>query len=307
MPSPQVQALIDRVTPTLVYSYVASLSGERPVMIGGQETTILNRYTYGEEGIQKATRWAYERFVSAGLAPDYQFWNDATNPNVIAEQPGNRRPQGITMFTAHLDNIILVIPTSPVIPGADDNASGSTAVLIAAEILSQAGCSQTLRFALFTGEEQGLLGSRAYAQQIAGENIRGVLNLDMIGWNSDEHPGMDLYARTGNEADLVLTGFFSRVSAAYHLNLIPEVIANGMRHSDHASFWDVGIPAILAIEDLQDFNPAYHTPGDLLSELDLDFLTEIIKASVGVLAHMACLPAGEVYLPIAVMNPASSR
>ncbi len=306
MPSSRVQALIDRVTPTLVYSYIASLSGEQPVMVGGQEVTIRNRYTNGGEGIQHATRWAYERFVSAGLAPTYQFWKDDTNPNVIAEQPG-WRPQGIYMVAAHLDNILLSDPRPPVAYGADDNASGSAAVLIAAGILNQAGCSQTLRYALFTGEEQGLYGSHAYAQRAADDPIRGVLNLDMIGWNSDDHPEMDLYARAGNEADLYLADFYPRVVAAYRLNLAPEVIANGMRQSDHASFWDVGIPAILAIEDMEDFNPRYHTPGDRLAELDGDFLANVIKASIGVLAHLACLPAEKIYVPLAVKNPASFR
>ena len=74
----------------------------------------------------------------------------------------------------------------PIIPGADDNASGSVATLLAADILSQYQWGCTLRFAFWTGEEQGLLGSYAYAQQAyqSGENILGYLNLDMIAWNT---------------------------------------------------------------------------------------------------------------------------
>ncbi len=299
--------MIDRVTPTLVYSYVAGLSGEQPVMVGGNAYTILNRNTDGGEGIQHATQYAYERFASAGLVSSYHVWKDATPPNVIAEQPGVERPKRIFMLTAHLDDMPIVGPGTPVAPGADDNASGSAGVLIAAELLSQSTCWSSLRYALFTGEEQGLWGSSAYAASISGEDIRGVLNLDMIGWESDGDPQVDLYVRRGYGADQRIADFFTRVVDAYDLDLVPEVIDNGMGRSDHASFWGVGIPAILAIEDLEDFNLYYHTPNDRLSFLDIDYLTNFVKASIGVLAHMACLAPIEIFLPETFKNPASSR
>jgi hypothetical protein len=301
-PEPQVQELIDQVTPTLVYSYVAGLSGDQPVTISGSPLTIQNRNTHGGEGIQRATQYVYERFSAAGLLASFHYWDEATNPNVIAEQPGGLLPGRVFLITAHLDNL----PEREVAPGADDNASGSAGVLVAAEILSGMGCRQTLRYILFTGEEQGLLGSRAYADAVAGDEIRGVLNLDMIGWQSDDHLEVDLYARPWNQADLRIAAFFSGVVEAYGLNLVPEVHEYAESRSDHYSFWRKGFPAILAIEDMEDFNRYYHSPNDRLSHLDIGYLTDFVRASVALLAHIACLAPGEIYLPVVSWPAAGS-
>ena len=78
-------------------------------------------------------------------------------------------------------------PVGQIHNGADDNASGSTGVMVAAEILSQYEFERTIRYVFFTGEEQGLYGSREYADLVAGagDNIVAVYNMDMIAWNAD--------------------------------------------------------------------------------------------------------------------------
>jgi Zn-dependent M28 family amino/carboxypeptidase len=279
---------------------VAGLSGEQPVTIGGSLYTIQNRNTEnrntgGGEGLQHATQYAFERFTASGLEASYHGWTTThwTGRNVIGEQPGGVDPERIFLLVAHLDDY----PLTTVAPGADDNASGSAAVLIAARLLSRFPCRRTLRFVLFTGEEQGLLGSNAYAGLVAGENIEGVLNLDMIGWESDGYPEVDLYARPGT-ADLRIAYSFVNVAEAYGLGLVPEVREEAMSRSDHASFWGRGFSAILAIEDFEDFNTSYHNENDRLAQLDLDYLTDFVKAAVGVVAHAACLAPGYVYLPV---------
>jgi Zn-dependent M28 family amino/carboxypeptidase len=242
-----------------------------------------------------------------GLQTSTQVWLDETNPNVMAEQTGTGLPHSLILLTAHLDDKPDIGPGNPRAPGADDNASGSAGVLIAAEILSQVGCYHTVRYVLFTGEEQGLLGSRAYAESVASQPIEAVLNLDMIGWNSDSDPGIDLYARDWYPDDFRIATLFARVINAYQINLNSEILGERITGSDHASFWDKGFPAILAIEDRDDFNIYYHTSNDRLAYLNLDYLTSFIQAAVGALAHMACLAPPPVYLPIIRGNPASSR
>ena len=73
-------------------------------------------------------------------------------------------------------------------PGADDDASGAVGVLTAAEVLAPYQFQRTLRFVLFTGEEQGLCGSEIYARDAAaaGEAIVAVYNMDMIAWTGAE-------------------------------------------------------------------------------------------------------------------------
>lgn len=292
-PDPFVQQMVAQVESQIVYQYTGDLSGEWPVDIAGETYTLDTRYTYSGVPIQQATRFTGQHLAGLGLAVEYQQWDDPTNPNVIAELTGQTRRDEIFMITAHLDNL----PSASIAPGADDNASGSVAVLIAADILSQFQWDCSLRFALWTGEEQGLLGSRAYAKRAynAGENIAGVLNLDMIAWNTTgSSPDIDLHARSSLPGSLSLAQLFADVVNAYELDLVPEIVPNGTSASDHGSFWEYGYPAILGIEDYypggRDFNPYYHTRNDRLEFLNLPYFTEFVKASVAAFAQMSgCL------------------
>ncbi len=291
-PDARVQAMIDQVTMPSVADLDGNLSGENEVVIGGSPYTIFTRYSRTDIPIQKATQYAYERFSALGLATVYHEYNlpgSGLRRNVIAEQTGVDQPERVLFITAHLDSTSN--DAYNLAPGADDNASGSTAVLLAAQILSQYQFDCTLRYALFTGEEQGLVGAEAYAAEVdaLGENIEGVLNLDMIAYNSDAAKIIELHTRPGNASDTAIAALFSDVISAYNLGLAPEIEPSGIQASDHAAFWMYGYPAILAIEDFEDFTPYYHTTGDTLDTLDLDYFTRFVKAAVGTFAHMGCL------------------
>jgi hypothetical protein len=286
---PRVMALMNLVNTNTVAAYERALTGEQSVIIAGEPYTLVTRHSYSGEPISQATRYVYERFQDMGLDVVFHEYTYSARPlrNVVAERRGLLRPDEIYLITAHLDDM----PPGALAPGADDNASGSTAVLIAAELLGQLDLDCTLRFVLFTGEEQGLQGSAVYAGDIAaaGDDVRGVINLDMIGYNSDEDPEIDLHARSAIPASLVLAETFSQVIAAYDLNLIPDILVNIWQgdYSDNKSFWDQGYSAILAIEDDDDFSPYYHKTGDTLDTLDLEYMTEFVRAGVGALAHLA--------------------
>jgi len=199
---PPVELLMSQVLSSTVADYNGYLSGEQPVIFSGQPYTIETRYTYSGEPIQVATQYVGKHLEDLGLNVEYHVWgrtappDPETYPNVIGQLTGEIFPDDIMMITAHLDSTSRSPMTDA--PGADDNASGSTAALIAADILSQFVWDCTLRFALWTGEEFGLRGSRAYAERAfeEGERIRGVLNLDMIAWNTAGcEPGIDLYSK----------------------------------------------------------------------------------------------------------------
>jgi len=294
-PDPLIQQMIDQVNQGLVYNYTGGLSGEWPVNIGGSPYTIYTRNTYSGTPIQKATQYVGEHLANLGLAVEYHQWGGVTYPNVIGTITGTLNPDDIFIIGAHLDDM----PSSGNAPGADDNASGSVATLIAADILSQYEWGCTLRFAFWTGEEQGLNGSHAYAQRAysRGENIVGYLNLDMIAWNSGgSSPDIDLHADSSLPPTLVLAQLFADVVDAYDLNLIPQIIPNGTGASDHASFWDYGYTAILGIEDMGDFNPYYHTVNDDMDNFqDWPYYVEFVKAAIATYAHMTgCLIPGGI-------------
>jgi hypothetical protein len=296
---PLVQGMIDQVTPAAAEQYVAQLSGETPVTIDGTPYTIATRFTNSGTPIAKATQFVSETMAGLGLAVEYRNWTKSgyTSRNVIGERTGITNPGDIYIIGAHLDDM----PNSSPAPGADDNASGSAATLIAADILSQYQWDCTLRFALWTGEEQGLLGSAAYAgdAKTNGETIRGYLNLDMLGYNGTSPRNVNLYYKVTPVGSEQIADTFMDVVNAYGLDLVPVKydVANystGYR-SDNRRFWDQGYPAILAIEDYEggDVTPHYHKVTDKLSTLGLDYFTTFVKAAVGTFAHMSgCLQTG---------------
>ena len=249
-----------------------------------------------------ATQYVYEHMQTWGLAVGYHDWDYYwhTNRNVVGILTGTTQADEIVLITAHLDNK----PDAGLAPGADDNASGSVGVLVAAEILSQYQFERTLRFVFFTGEEQWLLGSAQYAQaaHAAGDNIVAVYNMDMIAWDYTDGATLRLHTRTpgssGYSGDLAIAGVFTNVVNAYDLGgyLTPIIDADGITASDHSSFWDEGYSAILAIEDDEnDFNANYHSQDDRLQNLNMTYYTNYVKASVGTAAHLAYpLPAAGI-------------
>jgi PKD repeat protein len=188
------------------------------------------------------------------------------------------------------------MPSSGPAPGADDNASGSAAVMLAAKIMKDYAFGRTIRFVFFTGEEQGLLGSDAYAEKMDTENanIVAVLNMDMIGWDQQGGPVLRLHTRTasnpGYAADKAIADQFIAVVSGYGLSglLTPVIDPDGISASDHYSFWVQGFPGILAIEDdADDFNAYYHTASDKLDKLNLAYFTNFVKAALGTAAHLS--------------------
>jgi len=283
------------VDSTTLASYVADLSGERPVLIGGEPYTMETRYSYSP-GIEKANQYLMEHFTGLGLDTAlHEYEHLGLNwHNVEATLPGVSDPERIYIICAHADST----SRDPLFyaPGADDNGSGAAAVMMAADIFSHYAFNYTIRFVTFSGEEQGMLGSAAYAarSRAMGENIAGVLNLDMIGYDATGGPDIDLHAGPDPPC-LDLAGTFSETVGIYDLDLLPQIIGQGaIGRSDHGSFWDNGYPAILAIEDYNgvehDFNPCYHSPPacyDLLAYMNLDYFTSFTKAALGTLARLA--------------------
>ena len=302
-PDPHMDAILGRITTATLMAHLADLTGERPVTIAGSPYTIATRNTYGAEAISMTTRYGYEQLAACGLDVTYHVYSDGRfdgpRRNVIAEKPGRLHPDEIYLLTAHIDSL----PEGDTAPGADDNGSGSVAVMKAACLLGPEHFAHTLRFVLFTGEEQGLLGSRAYAGDCAarGDSIGGVVNLDMIGYNTGQ-PTFDAYAWSTDESvgagSRELADGYSEIVTTYGLNLMPRRLdtdAFPIQNSDHWSFLEQGYPGILVIEGLHDgdFNPHYHRTSDTVAFIDPAYFAELTKASVAAIAHLGQrLPTG---------------
>jgi len=291
-PNPNIQSMIDQVSSDSAYDYIGSLSGEWAIPINGNPYTLNTRYSYAEVPIKKATKFVYDHFRTLGLTTYYDTFLDLGPElrNVIGEQRGLTNPDCIILLVGHLDSRASThMESLTLAPGSDDNASGSTGVIIAADILHQYRFACTIRYILFTGEEQGMFGSEAYAANIFnhGDNVEAVINLDMIGFNSDDDLIIGFHTRPDNAGDLAIANAFIDVIHAFSINLEPEIVPDNNQFSDHASFWDFGYSAVLSIEDFDDFTPDYHKTTDTISTLDFSYLTSFIQAAVGTTAHLA--------------------
>ncbi|NDG85544.1 MAG: M28 family peptidase, partial [Proteobacteria bacterium] len=219
--------------------------------------------------------------------------------NLILEVPGTRDPERVLYVGAHYDTIthdhdsMVFTPEGPA-PGADDNASGLTALLWLADYFTAHPPGITLRFVAFDQEEIFFLGSYAFSRGLAehkmpfqtrGRKTLGLVNLEMIGWSTKKGEAQaKIYTRPegvkGVEADLALAAFFAEARVpSGPVVLKPGIVQNGFDRSDHWSFWQNGIPAICISEDWEgDFNDGnYHTRRDTPETLNYRYFEALLE------------------------------
>ncbi|UCE67467.1 MAG: M28 family peptidase [Candidatus Zixiibacteriota bacterium] len=208
--------------------------------------------------------------------------------NVIATKTGTIYPDEEVVICGHFDN--RSEQSYDTATGADDNGSGTAAVIEAARLFASGSFEKTIKFCLWTGEEQGLLGSEEYAAKayIMGENIVGVFNFDMIAYDGNGDGVIELHCGTDNSS-IALGDLLITVINDYNISLNPTRLTYGSTdRSDHASFWDYNYPAILGIEDFtNDSNPYYHTTADNMSNINAPYFTEYTRAAIGATATLA--------------------
>ncbi len=218
-----------------------------------------------------------------------QFENIAIgdpNINVVATIPGEILPNYQYLITAHFDDISQSPETYA--PGADDNASGTAAVLEAASIMKDYQFVYSVKFVCFTAEEQGLIGSYFYAKKAKarGDNIKGALNFDMISYDGNQDDYIEVHTDSNS---LSLNNSFLNAVSDYGLGFTARdvIINTGVDYSDHASFWEFDYKSILGIEDESDFNPYYHSTGDRVSAFDTTYFRKYCQAGLASLATLA--------------------
>ncbi len=209
--------------------------------------------------------------------------------NISAEKTGILHPDTYFILCAHYDSYAEAEYRMTRAPGADDNASGTATVLEAARILSDYEFNYTIKFALFSAEELGLIGSRYYADRARdnGDQIPGVINLDMVGFDSNLDGIFDIHSRDIESSQMLGELVRDHVSQ-YDLSLNPNYIPNeGTTRSDHASFWENGYSAILLIESFDDFNSDYHSILDLFGNIDQSYFLDLSRLAIISIARFA--------------------
>ena len=201
--------------------------------------------------------------------------------NVLAKIEGKNKNEFV-IIGAHYDHIGYdpMLDGDQIYNGADDNASGVSAVLqiVRSFLASGQQPERTVIFAFWDGEEKGLLGSKYFAQTFPQINqVKGYLNFDMIGRNNDEsRPWHVVYFFTKSKP--AFGEWLKKDIEHYHLNLQPDYRAwdNPVGGSDNGTFAKLGIPIMWYHTD---WHPDYHLPGDEAPKINWDKLVEITKTS----------------------------
>jgi hypothetical protein len=140
---------------------------------------------YSWEKQDEVANYLFRRFREYDIPVEFDeyYYKNKRWKNVIATIHGKRKPGDIYMVIAHFDSISEQPEISA--PGADDNASGTAAVLEIARTLKDVPLANSIQFGIFSNEEQDSLGSRHFAKKARKEGLRiiGCINLDVIGYN----------------------------------------------------------------------------------------------------------------------------
>ncbi|WP_323763138.1 M28 family metallopeptidase [Maricaulis sp.] len=197
-----------------------------------------------------------------------------TGVNVTATIPATRASAPVIVLGAHYDS-------EAGSPGADDNGSGVAAVLTIAENLAaEPRRDFAVILVLFDQEEEGKVGSAAYARQLlnAGVDIHSMHSIDMAGWDSDGDGAIEIDAPDT---------WYPRYDRAARSMGIP-IVRVTYDSSDHVSFRNHGIDAICLGEAfrLRDASPHRHRPTDTADTLNHDYLARNTRLMLTVLLDL---------------------
>lgn len=301
--TPDIQEMVDQITEQIIQDRLGNIA-------------IPRNHVADPAGLQAVRDSLWNTFE----LPSFQRstiavpFGSAEADNVVGRKPGCVNEASTFLVDAHYDAVANV-------PGADDNATGVVATMSIARILSQYSFKNSLRFVGFSFEEQGLIGSQHYVLNSipAWEQINGVLNMEMIGYYSDEPNSQevpqgfnilfpaattaieanenrgDFLTVVGNVASQPLIDSYLTASSTYvpELNTISlaapgnSEIVPDLRRSDHAVFWDSGRQALMLTDGSNFRNPNYHTVNDAIATIDIPFLTNCTKATLATAALLA--------------------
>jgi hypothetical protein len=227
--------------------------------------------------------------------------------NLALEIKGGARAGEIVVAGAHYDSVFGS-------PGANDNASGTAAVLELARLFKGRRFKRTLRLLLFVNEEPpyflgDAMGSRAYAARCKarGENVVAMLSLETIGYYSDA-PGSQKYPApfslfypsrgdfigfVGNLGSGSLVrrciATFRRTTSFPSEGLASPEFIPGISWSDHSSFWEQGYPALMVTDTAPFRYPDYHLATDTPDKLRYDRSARVVLGLARVVEDLATI------------------
>ncbi|OSX56694.1 hypothetical protein POSPLADRAFT_1186519 [Postia placenta MAD-698-R-SB12] len=278
---PVVASVVGNISVPVMQADVRYLTGEDP------KSGLVSRHSFSQ-GALDAADWLKEQFESTGATCELKPFLDGFAPNVICAYEATEDTTETLLLSAHYDSRGSFGSTRA--PGGDDDGSGTTALLAIARTIARKGITfrKNVQLCAFAGEEQGLLGSKAYAREMREKDadLTLMIQADMLAYHAAGEPpqlGLPKYIGTTEVAELV-----SNLSAIYS----PELMVGFTSAccSDHQSFHEQGFPATQIFERAGPVaDPMYHNSGDLSDRPGYDFeqLRSIAKVQFATLLHAA--------------------
>ncbi len=200
--------------------------------------------------------------------------------NVLGYLPGASRPEEYVVFSAHYDHLGVdsTLEGDQIYNGANDDASGTTAVIALAKYFSQKGENQrSLVFVTFTGEEEGGYGSHYFSRQLDPDKVVAMFNIEMIGTHSKW--GANSAYITGyaySDFGAILQRNLKNSQFTFYPDPYPK--QQLFYRSDNATLARLGVPAHTISTAKMDKELHYHKVSDEIKTLDLENMTRIIRA-----------------------------
>jgi hypothetical protein len=267
-----VKPIVERVSTDRIYSYEQALFD-----FDSKHIT--------RPGNQKAGEFLFNTYRSFGYQPEYQWFEPrgalgGKTANVLATLRGTVNPELVYVVSSHYDSVAAG-------PGADDDTSGTAALLEAARVLVHHPMPATIVFASFTGEESGLLGSREFVRRTLENKAKivGALNNDMVGWTNDAR--LDNTIRYSNPGIRDI-----QHGAAMLFSRLITYDSRYFKGTDAASYYDAYGDIVGGIGSYPVLSsPHYHQPSDLLEYENHQLIAETSKTTVATLMLLASSPS----------------
>lgn len=200
--------------------------------------------------------------------------------NVAGMIPGKSKAKELVVFSGHYDHlgILKSVDGDSIANGADDDASGTTAMIALAKYYkAQKNNERTLIFVAFTAEEIGGFGARYFSEKLNPDDVVAMFNIEMIG--KDSKFGKNTAFITGYERSdfgKILQKNLTGTEFTFHPDPYPQ--QNLFYRSDNATLAALGVPAHTISTDKIDIDKLYHTVKDEYSSLDVENILSTIRA-----------------------------
>ncbi|GLX80031.1 hypothetical protein tinsulaeT_33710 [Thalassotalea insulae] len=199
--------------------------------------------------------------------------------NVVGVLPGQQQTNEIVLYSAHYDHLGATPSDSEdnIYNGADDDASGTTAIINLAQYFAKAGNNnRSLMFSAFTAEEIGGFGSKYFSQQLNPDDVIAMINIEMIGKPSKFGPGkVWMTGMDRSNLGLLLNQGLNSQEPVVYQDPYPE--QNLFYRSDNATLARLGVPAHSFSSTQLDKDQHYHQTSDDLASLNLTSMHQVIE------------------------------